>query len=329
MKKDRLYGIDVARIFAMFLVLLFHAQGVLSGFGGSGFTGKVLNAASIACVDLFALISGYVGVTSRFRWSRIASLWIQTVFTGFVVVAVGTAAGIFAPSMKDWGKVFMPISSHAYWYLTEYFLMFLFTPFLNAGFSMLSKRQIIVLAAVMFVGIVAVPSMNPCGSDTYLLGNGLSAMWLIICYFFGGAIRTVDNGFGGVGFWSGISVAMVAASFYKGGGYSHPLIIATAACYLVACSRIDIGSKRLQRAIVYFSSCAFGVYLWHGQPMLHDAMKGCFSFVWSHPPYVVIPEMIAISVAMYLVISFLEFLRMKLFALCRVGEALKRIFAER
>lgn len=52
MKKDRLYGIDVARIFAMFLVLLFHAQGVLSGFGGSGFAGKVLNAASIACIAI-------------------------------------------------------------------------------------------------------------------------------------------------------------------------------------------------------------------------------------------------------------------------------------
>ena len=248
MNKERMYGIDVARIFAMFLVLLFHMQGVLSGFGGSGFTGKVLNAASIACVDLFALISGYVGVASRFRWSRIASLWIQTVFTGFVVVAVGMAVGIFSPSMKDWGKVFMPISSHAYWYLTEYFLMFLFTPFLNAGFSMLSKRQIIVLSTVMFVGIVAVPSLNPCGSDTYLLGNGLSTMWLIICYFFGGAIRTVDNGFGGVGFWSGISAAMVAASFYKGGGYSHPLIVATAACYLLACLFFFLRVRRVSMA---------------------------------------------------------------------------------
>ena len=322
----RIIGVDIARILAMYLVVVFHVVGVLSRYDKCTTTGRWVSAASFCCVDLFALISGYVGVLGRFRPSRFALLWIQVVFTGMIIVGGGALIGLWHPALKDWGKVFLPLTSHSYWYFTEYFFLFLLMPFLNAGLRQLSKRVAgtIVVAVLLFV--VLLPAINPSGSDTYLLGGGLSAIWLVVCYLIGGYLQLHGPKFGCLAWLAGGALMTVAVRFW-GTSYAHPATLLAAICWLMACARIDICSGRAKRIVAFFSSVAFGVYVWHAQPLLHARMVKCFDSISNYHPVLSVVLILALSILMYLVISVLEYLRIRLFKLLKVKELSERAFA--
>ena len=328
-QREREYGIDVARIFAMFLVVLFHVVGLLSGYNGKGTVGGRITAAfSICCVDLFTLISGYVGSASRFRYSKIVNLWIQVVFTGLVIVGGGTILGYFHPTLKDCGKVCLPFAAHAYWYLNAYVFLYLLTPFLNAGLEKMSKGDLKRLVGVIFVFIVLIPSFNPYVSDTYLLSDGMSTLWLIIGYLIGALVFRCPIAFGGFGFWLLMAMVMTGVTFLKIGAYDHPSILATAFCYLVAGTKLKINGVRTRSMITVLSSCALGVYVWHMQPLLHIKMLNCFSFVANYNQVISVALMVSISIAMYLCVSVLEFGRIKLFKLLGTEQMVKRLLRE-
>ena len=65
----RNYGIDALRIVSMFMIVILHTLGhggILSSV--SIFSGKY------CAVNCYALISGYVGINSKYRYSKIISL---------------------------------------------------------------------------------------------------------------------------------------------------------------------------------------------------------------------------------------------------------------
>lgn len=325
LQSQRIIGVDIARILAMYLVVVFHVVGVLSGYNNCTTTGKWVHAASFCCVDLFALISGYVGVRGRFRFARLASLWMQVVFTGMVIVGGGALIGLWHPTLKDWGKVFLPLTSHSYWYFTEYFFLFLLMPFLNAGLRQLPRRIAGTVVAAILLFVVLLPTFNPCGSDTYLLGGGLSAMWLVVCYLIGGYLQLHGPKFGCLACLTGGVLMTVAVRFWAT-SYAHPATLLAAVCWLMACARINICSIRTKRIIAFFSSVAFGVYVWHVQPLLHARMVNCFDFITNYHPVVSVVLILVISILMYLVISVLEFLRIRLFNLLKVKELAEKAF---
>lgn len=323
MSANRIFGIDLARTLAMYLVVVFHVVGILSGYDKLNATGRFLSAATICCVDLFALISGYVGVDSKFRFSRFANLWVQVVVTGAVIVAGGWALGLFHPTLKDWGKVFLPVTSHAYWYVTAYFFLFLLMPFLNAGLATIPRRVLNRIVGVLLALVVCIPAFNPFGSDTYLLGGGLSTAWLVICYIVGAWLRGIR--FGNARFWLVCVAVMTVVSYKFGGAYSHPVTLLLAVCWLMMCARIDCHHEGIRNGVGFLSSCAFGVYVWHGQPLLHKTMQNCFSFVSHYNPLVAALMILGISGALYLAISVLEFARMRVFEFLKLKAIVGKI----
>ena len=100
-KADRIVGVDIAKIVAMLFVVGCHVNGMglcVSHSGGNGgwIVRSLAGSLLMTCVNIFAMVSGYTGVSSRFRLSRIANLWVQTVFTCFVV-ALGTSLAVGVP----------------------------------------------------------------------------------------------------------------------------------------------------------------------------------------------------------------------------------------
>lgn len=83
---NRNVGIELARIAAMFLVIVMHinTQGgifdALQPLSCNYIVEWFLLCVTYCAVDLFAIISGYVGVNSGFRYSRILNLWLGAAF---------------------------------------------------------------------------------------------------------------------------------------------------------------------------------------------------------------------------------------------------------
>lgn len=83
--ESRQYGIDIARLSAMFMVVLLHdlLQGGILDWtldSAKDLMYMTLENYAIIAVNVFALISGYLGVGEAFRPSKLIHLWVA-VFT--------------------------------------------------------------------------------------------------------------------------------------------------------------------------------------------------------------------------------------------------------
>ncbi len=80
-------GIDFLRIFAMFMIVVTHVLG--KGGVRDSVAGTVdvhflqtwiIQASVYVAVNCYALISGYVGFRSNFKYSKVVNLWLQVAF---------------------------------------------------------------------------------------------------------------------------------------------------------------------------------------------------------------------------------------------------------
>ena len=95
----RNYGIDLLRIAAMCMVVILH----IVGFGGVLTNAKTLSAnyeaalflqiATYCAVNCYALISGYVGLNSKFHYTNIVILWLRVVFYTLLTLQVSSFFG--------------------------------------------------------------------------------------------------------------------------------------------------------------------------------------------------------------------------------------------
>lgn len=86
-KHEKNYGIEWLRILSMYMVAVLHTLGqggIIGSFKQGDLSFSIawfLETAAFGAVDCFALISGYVGYHSHFRYKKGLRLWFQTFFT--------------------------------------------------------------------------------------------------------------------------------------------------------------------------------------------------------------------------------------------------------
>ena len=163
-------GLDLARNLAVLLVIVQHLV-FLGGLSNDGmgslhkFQARLLEAASQSCVDLFGLLSGYLGVaTLGWKWRKFGKLWLQVWSTGILLLGGCTAVGwlcpnAFAghlPTRADWLTAAFPLLCDEYWYFTGYLFVFLFAPPLNRClFAEGRERRGLAVAAVLYTLLAA------------------------------------------------------------------------------------------------------------------------------------------------------------------------------
>lgn len=112
--QSRDYGIDLLRIVSMFLVCMLHvlgAGGVLENTTTSvNFQlAWFLETLAICAVNCYALISGYVGLNSKHKYSGIVNLWLQVVFYCVLITAVFSHLQPEYMTSLVWQKAFSPL----------------------------------------------------------------------------------------------------------------------------------------------------------------------------------------------------------------------------
>ena len=101
-KHEKNYGIEWLRILSMYMVAVLHTLGqggILGSFKQGDLSFSIawfLETAAFGAVDCFALISGYVGYHSHFRYKKGLRLWFQTFF---YTIGITILFAIFMPKI--------------------------------------------------------------------------------------------------------------------------------------------------------------------------------------------------------------------------------------
>ena len=337
-------GIDLLRLFAMGLIILHHliTHGGLSftfsHFTISGMAMHLLNAVTRCAVNAYALISGYVMVQSRFRPSRLISLWLQVVF--FAVLGV-----LCLPLMGErilpehLFSAVTPVSHDYYWYFTCYTVVFCLSPFLNLLLNSMNKRQAGWMLAALAILFSILPTFMLV--DRFQLNKGYHAGWLVILYLYGGAFRM--HGFHKIisrkkavlicagcilASWTFrlAALAMNAAWLEEHLlNYTSPTMLLCGAALIALFSGCHL-PERIARAVSVLSPLTFGVYLIHDNPLVREHLiRMRVIGLAGLSPVGLLAGLFACWAGVYALCLLIEWLRTKLFALLCVPALCSRL----
>ena len=207
--KQRNANMDLLRIVSMLLIIFLHSidhSGVLeAAIPGTGMYYYVYFGYYLAqvCVNCFVLLSGYFMIESKFRPSKLITLWLEVVFYSLVIRIIWFATGQKAFSIVSLISCFFPVLTGRYWFITIYFGLYLISPFLNIAIRAMTKRQFTALNLILFVLFSVWNSLHPsiAGMNS---GGGWGLAWFIVLYFAAAWFRLYrenDNKCKRGGFW--------------------------------------------------------------------------------------------------------------------------------
>lgn len=331
MKKglSRDYGIDIARILAMFLVCVLHVGGCWRGMANAPTMfdrAAAVTYWSLAyvAVDLFMLITGYLGINRTWKIKSYLRLWGQVAFYlmgGF----------LFAYSLNgaccSWSyfiaNIFPIPCANAYWYFTAYSGAFFFFPYLNKVFLALTKHEREKLLLTLFLIICVFGFYNKH------VWGGYNAVWMLVMYLAGAYLKLHP-----IALNTKYLLALYVSLSISGGilfsldchlrhtfGFSLPIpgldytspftVCASIACF-VACTRVHMRSYLLQKLLATIAPLTFAVYLIHTHPAtigyFGDFIKSAAEYThysWWHIP--------TIAFLAFVFCIFIEYTRVRIF----------------
>lgn len=347
-KTQRNYGIDLLRMFAMYLIAVLHILGqggVLSAANGTkNDIAWILEIGAYCCVNCYALISGYVGLNTKFKYTNIIMLWLNVLF---YTVGITLCFTIFMPDAvrqpisddtlflisPKWDYALFPVSEKEYWYFTAYVLCYFFTPILNKAVHTLERKQLKrALTAILLLN--SVPHLYT-GRDVFGASFGYSAIWLITLYLVGAYIKKY-NSLSHLsklqaicGYIASVSltwaVMILIDYFIPNFGrsniliqYTSPTIIASAIFLLVFFRNLHF-SKGICKIIGFFAPLSFSVYIIHVHPLFWKyIMKGLYKPLANLSTPFMILAVIGAAAGLYLACSLTDTIRFYLFKLLRL-----------
>lgn len=342
MAKERNWGVDTLRMFSMLLVVILHVlgqggvlfSGSLEWQSASYYTAWTLEAMAFCAVNCYALISGFVMYGHKCSVGKLLSTWLPVFFWSVLLTLVvwwlypETRALEFVTE-----RAFLPIFFSQYWYMTAYFLLYLLMPALLVAMEHLTFVPYtgVVLATAVF-GTASVFF----GTDPFVTGGGYSAIWLILCFLWGGYLRKfhiverMRAWWGAVLYVLCISAVVlykwvienyflaIVASGNAWFSYTSPFILLAAVGLLVLFAHLPV-HKRIQPVIRFLAPAALGVYLVHTHQLVFFYIISGFatSFATYSAPLLAL-AVVGSAIGIYLVCSALELARIYLFRLMRV-----------
>lgn len=275
--KIRDSNFELLRIVAMLMVVLLHMNVfVLGGVNNNSVVNTPLTAGfrmfadqlCCVCVNVFILISGRFGIRPTLKGAM--SIAYQVLFYTLLLFTLGHIMGWDAPLRK----VIHAFDYHtAYWFISQYLLLYILAPALNAFVDNSDKKVIVSLLSGLFIFIfifdwnVHWANLNGGYSvvqfaGLYILARYFSTRCTLpeksACYWFLWyilmTIIPVIIGFVGLRF---ISFDLGKAQ------YSSPFVILSSVFLMLGFSRMKIQSP----VINWFACSAFSIYLIHVNPL--------------------------------------------------------------
>lgn len=348
MKQERNYGIDLLRIVAIYMILILHILGQGGVLKNIWIEADCYEAAwtmelmAYCAVNCYALISGYVGLNSRFKLSNLFLLWGQVVFISVASLAIFACAGTDITG-SNLLHACLPVASGTYWYFTAYFCLYLLTPFINKLIQEMSGKALGCLSIILLFLFSFMPTV--LRRDMFLIDNGYSPVWLGVLYIFGAIlgkykdrIRTnkwvlLGGYVAAVAFTVVSKFVLFHLNFFYGFTlyddfilirYNSPTMVIAAVCLLLLFANLNV--KKISKVIKLLAPATFGVYIIHTEPFIWEhLLADRFYFLTKLGPLTFVPIVIGSAFGIYLVCTIIELVRMYVFKLCRIPKLCKKL----
>ncbi len=279
-KKERSVGLDILRIFAMFLMTARHYlgySGVAEIIGFDSFNGILMNIISVlaqSSANIFVLISGYFLVNSKFKVTKIIKIWAETWFYSVVFFGVGILINSKGISFANIVFTFFPLISRHYWFAVAYIALLAVSPFLNKMIKTLSYKEFSIL---VFGGAVILSAWTTIiyFSQGVVMGGNTGLLWFMYLYLIGAYINTYKEKIKcGIVTWGAFIISFIIVFSYfflssqipflknfpiKNDESIFNLIISVS--LFIVFLNIKINNEKIKKIIASISISSFGIYL--------------------------------------------------------------------
>ena len=334
-------GIDFLRIFAMVMIIITHILGkggirdeVQGDIDIYYWVTWLIQVTAYGAVNCYALISGYVGLRSAYRYSKALSLWLQVFFYTIGLTLIFAAAEQTL-SGGDWLGAFFPVITGQYWYITAYFGLLVFMPLLNTALVKLSKKDLkhLVFVAIFFFSVM--PALFNTKVDEFSFAKGFSMNWLIVLYIIGAYLSRLDlkkrfKTQNLILIYSASILVTFTMKFLIGDiwyWYTSPSLLAGSVALFILCANLEIKEGgRFFAFIKRFAPTTLGVYLFHLNPlMVRFWMRDVF-IPFVDAPIMLFPLLIlGTAVLIFAISALVELFRLKLFRFLRIQQLAARL----
>lgn len=334
---NRNYGIELLRVLSMLMIVCHHIllHGGLLDFA-TPFSLKywlvwLFEIFCIGAVNIYALISGFVGYCNSPKPKKLFNLWLKIVFYSIWITLL---IFILFPGAVTWQSIIniiLPISTNQYWYLSAYFGLFLLMPVLNIAIQQLPQNVLRNSLVSIFILMCLIQTV--IRKDPYGLGNGYSMIWLAILYLAGGytskyvKIRSSKKCI--MCFVITLFLTFISKIFLeygtlyifgtaKGGNllisYLSPTVIIAALCILLSAANWNLPLWCI-KYIKFFSYSSIAVYIIHENNFIRAfVIKDQMTFLLDLNPVVMLLSIVIICVTIYLVCTFIDHIGKALFS---------------
>lgn len=338
-------GINLFKLFSMFMIALLHVLGMGGIIGAAAGTSSyypvyLMQNAAFCAVNCYALVSGYLMLGKEIKPSRITELWFEVFFYSVSISAIMMIVYRDLFSARNIVYAVTPIISNQYWYMTSYFMMYLFVPMMNKFADAANKK---VFTATIVVILVLTTGSLMIKQDGFRLNDGYSPIWLMIMYLVGAYMKKFNVG-AKMKKWLALLLYVISSlcsfilcvfsnkllKIMLGNdisylSYTSPFVVLSAIFLFIFFSKLKFG-KKTEKLINYITPAALGVYLIHTHPLVFNKlMKDIAMPLVNHGTAAMIFGSVAMALAIFIICIVIDLLRIQLFRLIRVNALCKKL----
>ena len=279
--KTRYIGIECCRIIAMLMICNLHVLGiggVLDKVGNQKdiyyFLANILEAFSYPAVNIFILISGYVGLYSQFSYKKMSKFWLQIIFYTISITLTFAVFSKLSVTPTEWFYALTPISNGKYWYMSCYFGLMLIAPLLNQAILTMKKELLLPIITGGFIYFSIIPTIFK--QDSLGIWRGYSVLWMILLYIVGAIIRKFkyESYFQswkvilGILLLTSLTFVLYFFNYEQWRSYSSPTVTFQGILIFLLCLSIKNIPPSLEKIVLLLSPLTLGVYLFHVHPLI-------------------------------------------------------------
>lgn len=345
MKRERHF--EVMRTIAMFFIVMYHCltHGVGGEYGFSTlhpitlfnltFSDLLLVFSSIS-VNLYVMVSGYFLADLDFKMSRIIRTWFNACFYSFAITILFMSIGIIPFNIISFGKSFFPISTDAYWFVTQYIGLLILSPFLAMLVKHMSYRQyLVLLIGGAFICLSILPDF-PLGKRFHV-AHGNSVWSFAYLFLIAGFIKHHLDKIPMTKLVFAIVAVVILTLFVEVCyGYRNGIVYLSWLDYnalpfilsvlvFVFISQLRVPDSGVLKILVKLAPYTFGVYLIHDHLLIRSSLWEMVSLPsqcdqWQYP-FVVI----GLCVLIFVVCAFVDAIRKKLFSVLKIDHYITKV----
>jgi hypothetical protein len=282
------------------------------------------------------MISGYFLVDLDFKLSRMVRTWVNACFYSCVITVVFLGLGLIPFSIIPLGKSFFPLSTDAYWFVTQYIGLLILSPFLSLLVKQLSYKQyLFLLIGGAFLCLSVIPDFPL--AKRYHVAHGNSVWSFAYLFLIAGFIKhhlgkipmrklaltitavVLLTLFTEVYFGYRNSTVYLSWLDYN----ALPFILSVLVFVFIRQLRVpDSGTWKV---LVKSAPYTFGVYLIHDHLLIRGRLWEMVSLPSQCDQWQYSIVVIGLCVLIFVVCAFIDAIRKKLFSVLKIDYLITRV----